>query len=98
MWIPLRYLVNLLKFDHITETCEKLNPIDAKSVYEHSYKGAKNCPVHEVCHSEMISLLKLLKTLSHGYQIYSIEYYIKGILILGIMLPTTYQSINSNKN
>lgn len=42
------------------------NLIDAKSVCEYSYKGTTHCPVREACHSKIIPLLKLFKTLNHG--------------------------------
>lgn len=54
------------EYEHIPKNVWEIKPVDAKSVYEHSYKGTKCCPVHEVNHSKIIPLLKLFKTLSHG--------------------------------
>lgn len=50
-------LVRLLNLNIFQKTSEKLNLVDAKSVCEYSYKGAKRCPVHEVHHSKIIPLL-----------------------------------------
>lgn len=40
-----RHLVSPPNVNIFQKTSGKLNPVDAKSVYEHSYKGTKYCPV-----------------------------------------------------